>query len=287
MNLYLIDDDANILRILTMIIEERGLGVILGTAANGEDALYDIKTLIPDIVFVDLLMPEMDGITFVRKAQQLDLGISFIMLSQVSSKDMIASAYESGIEYYIQKPLNSVEVETVLQKVIHVRTMSRTFQKMHSLFQNEISIPQAVSTPASRRLDDPPHIVRAKNILRQLSIIGDHGTRDILNLIDYLVTHHLEVGTTTLSQLCSQLSDNPKSVEQRIRRTATAGLINLANLGIEDYGNETFIEYSNTLYNFEQVKREMDYIRGNSSRHGNVKMKTFLNSLLSYCNEKH
>jgi len=44
-----------------------------------------------------------------------------------------------------------------------------------------------------------------------------------------------------------------------------------------------FTEFSNTLYNFEQVRREMDYIRRKSDKHGNVKIRSFLNALLSYC----
>ena len=89
----------------------------------------------------------------------------------------------------------------------------------------------------------------------------------------------------TLNQLCGQFSDNPKSMEQRIRRTANMGMVNLANLGIEDYYNDIFTEYSNTLYNFEQIRREMDYIRGKSVRHGNVKIKNFLNALVLSCED--
>ena len=85
-----------------------------------------------------------------------------------------------------------------------------------------------------------------------------------------------------MNELCSRFSDSPKSMEQRIRRAAAAGLVNLAHLGLEDYGNEIFTEYSNTLYNFEQVRREMDFIRGKSERHGNVKIKNFLNALVVY-----
>ena len=72
-------------------------------------------------------------------------------------------------------------------------------------------------------------------------------------------------------------------MEQRIRRTASTGMVNLAHLVIEDYSNEIFTEYSNTLYNFEQVRKEMDYIRGKSKKHGNVKIKNFLNALAIYC----
>ena len=44
----------------------------------------------------------------------------------------------------------------------------------------------------------------------------------------------------TIKELCSKFSDNPKTMEQRISRTATVGMINLANIGIEDYMNEIF-----------------------------------------------
>ena len=59
----------------------------------------------------------MDGISFVKQARKIVPDASYIMLSQVSSKDMIASAYEAGIEFFIQKPINSVEVEAVIKKV--------------------------------------------------------------------------------------------------------------------------------------------------------------------------
>ena len=68
MKFYLIDDDKNVLHILKRIIRDRGLGEIAGTAENGVDALTDLTLINPDIVIVDLLMPEIDGITFVKRA---------------------------------------------------------------------------------------------------------------------------------------------------------------------------------------------------------------------------
>ena len=76
-------------------------------------------------------------------------------------------------------------------------------------------------------------------------------------------------------------------MEQRVRRAATAGLVNLANLGIEDYGNDAFTEYAGTLYHFEQVRREMDCIRGRISTHGRVSVKKFLYALAALCGELH
>ena len=205
-------------------------------------------------------------------------------LSQVASKDMIAGAYESGIEFYIQKPINSVEVETVVRKVGQSLSAQRTLMQVQNLFTSQQPAGIQPASPSSLS-QERPHIVRLKGILQKLGIIGERGSRDIIQLVDYLVEHNINIGEATLTELCSNFSDNPKSVEQRIRRSASAGMVNLANLGLEDYSNDTFTTYANTLYNFEQVRREMDYIRGKGSRHGNVKIKSFLNALMVACLE--
>ena len=245
MKFYLIDDDKNVLHILKRIIRDRGLGEIAGTAENGVDALTDLPLINPDIVIVDLLMPEIDGITFVKRARSYAPDLTFIMLSQVASKDMIA-------------------VQTI-------------FQTQQNFVQ-----PQGFINDTAEK----PYIIRLKGILQKLGITGERGSKDIISLVDYLIQHNQKVDNVTLSELCSRFSDNPKSMEQRIRRTANMGMVNLANLGLEDYANDTFTTYSNSLYNFEQVRREMDFIRGKSVRHGNVKIKNFLNALIQECTER-
>lgn len=280
MKFYFVDDDRNILTILKLIITDLELGTVCGAASNGEDALTDIRLQKPDIVIADLLMPEMDGITFIGRAKQLLPNAAFIMLSQVSSKDMIASAYEAGVEFFIQKPVNSVEVEMVIQKVKKSLSMQRTLYKMQSLFRDEVS--PFAPTDSSNSYNFKESLISLKGILQKLGIIGDIGSKDILQVVEYLLNHPDAMNDITLNELCSRFSDSPKSMEQRIRRTALTGLVNLAHLGIEDYGNDIFTDYASTLYNFEQVKREMDFIRGKSDRHGNVKIKNFIQALVVY-----
>ena len=117
MKFYLLDDDKHVRMILKQIITDRELGTVCGSGSNGHEGLEDVFDLAPDIIIVDLLMPEMDGITFVEQAKAKLPDTAFVMLSQVSSKEMISAAYEAGIEFFIQKPINSIEVENVIQKV--------------------------------------------------------------------------------------------------------------------------------------------------------------------------
>ena len=125
-------------------------------------------------------------------------------------------------------------------------------------------------------------IAGIKRVMQKIGILGEVGTQDIIKIAKYLIDNNKTMADFTIKELCSKFTDNPKTMEQRIRRTATVGMINLANIGIEDYMNEIFTEYSNGLYNFEQLKIEMDYIRGKSKKRGRVNIKKFIDGIVYY-----
>ncbi len=273
MNIYIVEDDFNIITILEKIITDRELGDVIGTAENGIKAMEEIKLLQPDIVLVDLLMPGKDGISLVRDAKVMNPDIQYIMISQVSSKDMIAKAYQSGVEYYISKPIDAIEVQAVINKVIEKIEINKKLNQIQSIFSD---------VDDSKENDAKNDMSGIHRVMQRIGIMGEAGTQDILNIAKYLIDKNQTMADFTVREICSIFADNPKTMEQRIRRTATIGMINLANLGIEDYMNEIFTEYSNGLYNFEQLKIEMDFIRGKSKRRGKVNIKKFIDGLVYY-----
>ena len=282
MQFYLIDDDPAVINILRIIIEDGGYGGVCGAAASGVDALEDLRYARPDMVLVDLLMPGMDGIEFVRRARERYPDLHYIMLSQVTSKDMVAEAYDAGVDFFISKPVNSVEVAAVIARAGKLLTLDRTMAQMRALVQAE-------DRPAAGKMADSGERQRLgalDNVLRRLGISGDPACREIIQAVEYLADSSKRGEQVTVSQLCARFSDSPKAMEQRIRRAATAGMVNLANMGIEDYANDTFTEYAGTLYHFEQVRREMDCIRGRGKAHGRVSVKRFLYALAGLCDRE-
>lgn len=275
MRIYIVDDDKNVIKILERIIIDKNLGDIVGSAQDGITALEEIKSLRPDIALVDLLMPGMDGISLVKEIKSIEPNIQFIMISQVSTKDMISKAYESGIEYYISKPIDVIEVQTVIKKVQEKIDINKKLYQIQSLFTNESNI-------SNLDKSEEDSIAGIKRVMQKIGILGEVGTQDIIKIAKYLIDNNKTMADFTIKELCSKFTDNPKTMEQRIRRTATVGMINLANIGIEDYMNEIFTEYSNGLYNFEQLKIEMDYIRGKSKKRGRVNIKKFIDSIVYY-----
>ena len=269
------DDDPNVTDILKRIIRQKELGRVCGFSQDPAEALEDLRYTQPDLVIADLLMPGMDGVTFVKKARQILPAASYIMLSQVSSKDMIAAAYDAGVEFFIQKPINGVEVVSVIQNVAQKQSLQRTMDQMTKL----LSASGGREKPVSPE-DRSPELEKLRRILSRIGILGVTGADDILTVCADFLRREEEPGSVTLKDICARFSDSPKSMEQRIRRAAAAGMTNLAHMGLDDYYNEDFSEYAGMLYSFDQVRKEMDYIQGKTDQRGNVKIKKFLSALL-------
>ncbi|MCH4889060.1 response regulator [Acidaminobacter sp. JC074] len=275
MRYFIVEDDKSIVNILSRIITERNLGEVVGFALDGAKAVDEIPLANPDVLLVDLFIPGKSGIQIVNELSKVHSEISYVMISSVSSKDMIAKAYESGIEFYIQKPINAIEVESVLKRVNDHRKKTEKLEMIKNMFNAQ------VVDVKKNELSGYEKVI--KFVLHKIGVLGEVGTQDILNVVSFLVTSNADLSKFTIKEICQKYDANPKSVEQRIRRTAMTGMVNLAHLGLEDYLNEVFTEYSSGLYNFSEVKREMDYIRGKSNVHGKVNIRKFIDGLVFYC----
>ena len=273
MRILIVEDDNNIIRILEQIIVDQDMGDVVGKLNDGSNILESIRILKPDIVLVDLLMPVKDGITILKEAVEVFPNLHFVMISQVSSKDMIAKAYESGVEYYISKPINAVELRVVLNKIREKIQMKEKLEQIQRVFHDGKENPSQKTNLSDKR-------DAALRVMQKIGIMGEAGSKDILDIVTYLIDNDKIMSDYTVSEICKKFDENPRTMEQRIRRTATTGLVNLANLGIEDYMNDVFMEYSNGLYNFEQLKIEMDHIRGKGKSRGKVNLKKFIDGLV-------
>ncbi|MEG0774311.1 response regulator [Clostridium sp.] len=280
MNIFIVEDDINIVKIFEKIIFHRELGHVIGFAQRGNEGLEEIQLLNPDIVLVDLLMPGLDGLSLVKEAKITNPDTQFIMISQVSSKTMIEKAYQNGVEFFIQKPINAVEIENVIKKVCEKVELNRTLNQIQKLF-NKTQTTHSYNGGTPDKIED--QIQTVKNIMLKLGVTGEAGSKEILDITSYLLKNNKTMGDYTLKELCQNFSDSPKSMEQKIRRALATGMSNIASIGLEDYMNDTFVEYSNSLYNFEQVKKEMDYMRKKTPKRGTVNIKKFIDGLISYC----
>ncbi|GAB6108905.1 response regulator [Fusibacter bizertensis] len=161
-NFYLVDDDPSVLSILSKIIIGNNLGDVIGKSSDGEHAISEIVRLKPDILLVDLLLPKKDGIRVVQEVKGHYPEIPCIMISEVYSKDMVSKAYNSGIELFINKPINVIEVINVIKRVDEKLKMKRVIDSFQTAFQSMQSLKEAV--PSAENLKNPKLVVNGQEL---------------------------------------------------------------------------------------------------------------------------
>lgn len=275
MKYYIVDDEIGTVKTLENIVESRNIGEVVGYSIDPEKAIDEIIALNPEIVLVDLLMSKMDGIVLVAKIKTMRETINFVMISQVTDKGMIEQAYNAGVEFFINKPINIIEVEKVLSNVADKIKMGSIVSNIKGMFAETENSQQKTEGKC-----DPLHEINM--FLGLLGMLGEKGTSDILSVCQYLIDHDEPYSKEVLTKIGAEKSETSKNLEQRIRRAIKKGLTNVANLGIDDYSNEVFQVYANYVFDFKNVKEEMDCIKGCSSCGGRVNISKFIEGLLLY-----
>ena len=102
--LLVIDDDSAVTDLLSLLLKSQGFEV--SATNNSADGLGMIRELQPDLVILDLMMPEMDGWEVCRSVRQFSQ-VPIIILSALNDPSMIASVLDAGADDYLTKPTPS------------------------------------------------------------------------------------------------------------------------------------------------------------------------------------
>ncbi|MBQ8041496.1 MAG: response regulator [Lachnospiraceae bacterium] len=102
-NILVVDDAAFMCLTIKQMLE-RNDHVMVGTAANGKEAVERFVELRPDIVILDITMPEMNGIEALRRIKIIEPKAKVIICSALGQQEMIAKAIELGAQQFIVKP---------------------------------------------------------------------------------------------------------------------------------------------------------------------------------------
>jgi len=117
----LVVDDTRFMRVLLVNILTEGGHEIVGEAEDGQQAVEMFLTLKPDLVFMDIIMPKMDGIMALKTILGINQDAKVIMVTAIQSMDMAKLAFKCGATSYIMKPFQKVgilqELQIVLEKM--------------------------------------------------------------------------------------------------------------------------------------------------------------------------
>ena len=117
-NRVLVVDDAAFMRMMIKDILKKGGYQVVGEAEDGIKAVEKYKELKPDLVTMDITMPEMDGITAVKEIRNIDPNALIIMCSAMGQQAMVIDAIQAGAKDFVVKPFQPDRVLEAVKKVI-------------------------------------------------------------------------------------------------------------------------------------------------------------------------
>lgn len=270
MRFFLVDDDDAIRLTLTKIIEDEDLGEVAGEQADGDGltgVFLNMQKI--DILFIDLLMPIKDGLETIRDLAGYHGKV--IMISQVETKELIGEAYALGVEYYVMKPINRIEIITVIRKVKERIQLEKSIQTIKTSL-NSLLPPEEADRRAAQ--SETSLIDTGEYLLAELGIVGHNGAKDLLDILSFLFsdeeaafdqnfpslktifekTIQKRLGESASAQAVNR---EIKASEQRVRRAIIHSIVHFASLGLTDYANPKFEFYAAKFFDFMTVRQKM------------------------------
>lgn len=116
-SVLIVDDSRTMRKMLAGALTEVGIDVA-GNAGNGIEALELLKTVKPDLITLDITMPEMDGLEALRKIKDQYPDQKVLMVSAAGQKEKVLEALKLGALDFIQKPFEQDSIIKTIQKVL-------------------------------------------------------------------------------------------------------------------------------------------------------------------------
>lgn len=116
-NILIVDDAAFMRMTIKKMVEAHG-HVVVGEAENGVEAIKKYQELRPDIILLDITMPEMNGVDAMRALKGLDAGVKVIICSAMGQQAMVAQTIQAGAKDFIVKPFVEERLMASIDKVL-------------------------------------------------------------------------------------------------------------------------------------------------------------------------
>jgi NarL family two-component system response regulator LiaR len=141
----LVDDHAMVRQGVRTFLETQADLSVVGEAGSGEEAVRLAAQHVPDVVLMDLIMPDMDGVEATRKVKQVSPRSQVVVLTSYHEDEHIFPALKAGALSYILKDLSAEELAAAVRKaavgeaVLHPRVASRVIKELQGLRSEKVN----------------------------------------------------------------------------------------------------------------------------------------------------
>ena len=125
--ILIVDDDVNIVETLSALLAEEWE---VSTASTGREAIVVFGQISPDVVLLDVELPDMSGIDILQQFKMYSEGVGAVMMSGAGSFDRVVESVKLGAEAFLQKPFDGEVLELTLQNVLRIIATRRALEAL-------------------------------------------------------------------------------------------------------------------------------------------------------------
>ncbi|MGE5613798.1 MAG: sporulation transcription factor Spo0A [Bacillota bacterium] len=229
-SVLVVDDNTKFCDMLREYIDRTGDMKVAGFAENGAKAIETIKILKPDVVILDIIMPEIDGIGVLEKMQDIrpDKRPTFVVLSAIGKELVIRKAIELGADYYIIKPF---DIEVLINHIRLIHAEKKSLRKVSRRKPVKPAVPaqeteenrmEMIIASLIKRIGITPNVAGYRYLRESVALAADQPV--LLNSVVKLIYPVLaEKHKTTV-----------KSIDKAIRCAIDSAYKRMKNAGILD-----------------------------------------------------
>jgi NtrC-family two-component system response regulator AlgB len=129
----IVDDDGNIVRTLEIYLQEKGFAVT--TAGSGREALARFQEEKPELVLLDLRLPDQDGLAVLRQIVASGIPTQVIVITAYAAVETAVSAVKTGAFDYLAKPFVPGQLDLVLEKIAQMQALKSEVERLKGIFQ--------------------------------------------------------------------------------------------------------------------------------------------------------
>lgn len=139
-SILVIDDDPNNFDVIETFLDDQGYQ--LHYTANGKDAIAGLDVCQPDLILLDVMMPEIDGIEVCKliKASPKWHAVPIIMVTALNAKSDLANCLNAGADDFLSKPINSIELRARVNSMLRIKQQYDSIQALSNVRASTINV---------------------------------------------------------------------------------------------------------------------------------------------------
>ena len=158
----IVDDESSILFSLSEAMADAGYRVI--TCATGEEALREAKESSPNVVLLDMKLPDIDGLKVLKQIKTIDINMPVIMMSAYVDIPTAVKATKMGAHSFVEKPLNIEKIKMDIQNTIENYDVKKELEQLKEIERFR----QKSNNPLEQILGNSPAVKKLKSTLRKI-----------------------------------------------------------------------------------------------------------------------